>query len=237
MPEISGTKPVTAAQTRAIKGAMRRRQMPDSEYRSLLWDRWGVTTHKGLTRREASDLLRVLGHPLARRHASADSRAEATHCRARIGDHMEPARRLRGLAEAQPRHRACRHIRAGLAGHRGVARDQAEARGVVNDQSATYQDMLSAIEHVLSSAEYAVASRADRAKMIALGICAALAERRTIYVSLPSTIRRRINRAARNTLIRSMFRHGTHPNLIASRVGLSPKQVRRILHRHTETLD
>ena len=66
MPEISRTKPVTLAQTRAIKSAVRRRQMSDPEYRALL-GRWGVASHKDLTRREASDLLRVLGRPLARR--------------------------------------------------------------------------------------------------------------------------------------------------------------------------
>ena len=67
MAEISRSKSVTLAQTRAIKGAVRRLMMPNSEYRLLLWDRWGVTTHKDLTRREASDLLRVLGCPLTRR--------------------------------------------------------------------------------------------------------------------------------------------------------------------------
>lgn len=66
MPEISRSKPVTPAQIRAIKGAVRRRQMSDPEYRELL-GRWSVATHKDLTRREASDLLRVLGLPLARR--------------------------------------------------------------------------------------------------------------------------------------------------------------------------
>lgn len=104
----------------------------------------------------------------------------------------------------------------------------------MNDQPATYQDMLSAIEHVLLSSEYAAAAGSGaRAEMIALTICASLAERRAIYVPLPSTIRRRANRDARNKLIWLMSQNGAHPNHIAPRVKLSPRQVRRILQQHT----
>lgn len=63
MPKISA-KPITPAQVRAIHVALHRRGIDDDEYRDLLMDRWGVETCKALTRREASDLIATLGHPL-----------------------------------------------------------------------------------------------------------------------------------------------------------------------------
>ena len=107
----------------------------------------------------------------------------------------------------------------------------------MNDQSTMYRDMLSAIEHVLATSEYAAASPGDGAEMIALAVCAALAERRGIYVPYPATILARKNRTARNNRILSLAKGGASPSRIASHVRLSPRQVRRILHQHTETID
>ena len=106
-----------------------------------------------------------------------------------------------------------------------------------NGQSGAYRDMVSAIEHVLASPGYAAASSGDGAEMIALAVCAALAERRSIYIPLPATILDRKHRSSRDHLILSMARGGAHPSQIAQRIKLSPRQVRRILHRHTETID
>ena len=66
MPEISRTAPITPAQIRALKGMVRYRQMPDSAYRAFLHAHWGVWSCKDLTRRQASDAIRLLGRPLAR---------------------------------------------------------------------------------------------------------------------------------------------------------------------------
>lgn len=66
MPEISRTARITPAQIRAVKGTVRRLGMTDMEYRALLRERWDVASCTALTRREASDLLRALGRPLAR---------------------------------------------------------------------------------------------------------------------------------------------------------------------------
>lgn len=97
-------------------------------------------------------------------------------------------------------------------------------------QSATYEDMLSAIQHVLDSPEHAAGG--DSAEMIALAICAALAERRSAYVPLPATILDRKIRAKRNRLILSMAADGATPSRIARRINLSSRQVRRILSQH-----
>ena len=67
MPEISRTAPITRRQIAAVKSTQRRRGIPDGEYRALLRARWGVESCTALTRRQASDLLRLLGRPLARR--------------------------------------------------------------------------------------------------------------------------------------------------------------------------
>lgn len=66
MPEISGTARISPAQIRAVKVAQRARGMGDAEYRALLWAHWGALSCTALTRRQASDLLRLLGRPLAR---------------------------------------------------------------------------------------------------------------------------------------------------------------------------
>lgn len=63
MAEISG-RPITPAQIRAIKVAQRRQGIDDDTYRAMLQEHWGVDSCKGLTRREASDLLRRLGRAL-----------------------------------------------------------------------------------------------------------------------------------------------------------------------------
>lgn len=67
MPEISRTKPITPAQIRAVKGMVRRHQMSDPEYRRSLAYHFNVDSCTKLTRRQASDFIRILGLPLARR--------------------------------------------------------------------------------------------------------------------------------------------------------------------------
>lgn len=59
-------RPITPAQVRSIHVALRRRGIEDADYRGLLADRFGVGTCKSLTRRQASDLLALLGRPLPR---------------------------------------------------------------------------------------------------------------------------------------------------------------------------
>ena len=67
MPEISRTKPITRAQIRAVKGMVRHHQMSDPEYRRSLEYHFNVDSCTKLTRRQASDFIRLLGRPLARR--------------------------------------------------------------------------------------------------------------------------------------------------------------------------
>lgn len=59
-------RPITPAQVRSIHVALRRRGIDDAEYRALLSDMFGADTCKNLTRRQASDLLALLGRPLPR---------------------------------------------------------------------------------------------------------------------------------------------------------------------------
>ena len=59
-------RPITPAQVRSIHVALRRRGIDDADYRALLADRFGVDTCKSLSRRQASDLLALLGRPLPR---------------------------------------------------------------------------------------------------------------------------------------------------------------------------
>lgn len=65
MAEISD-RPITPAQIRAIHVALPRRGIDDEEYRGLLRDRFDVDTCKALTRRQAHELLNVLGQALPR---------------------------------------------------------------------------------------------------------------------------------------------------------------------------
>jgi len=58
--------PITKAQVKAIHVALHRRGIDDETYRHVLDDRFGATTCKDLTRREASELLTLLGRPLPR---------------------------------------------------------------------------------------------------------------------------------------------------------------------------
>lgn len=58
--------PITPAQIRLLKGMVRYRLMPDSAYRTFLYAHWGVWSCRDLTRRQASDAIRLLGRPLAR---------------------------------------------------------------------------------------------------------------------------------------------------------------------------
>ena len=58
--------PITKAQIKSIHVALSRRGIDDETYRHILDDRFGVATCKDLTRREASDLLTLLGRHLPR---------------------------------------------------------------------------------------------------------------------------------------------------------------------------
>ena len=228
--------------------------MSDPEYRALFGE-WGVSSHKDLTRREASDLLRALGRPLARRPGEQPPRPPRPRpAPAPLGVTPLPTpeqRRLIGELASEIEWGQPDGLAGWLKHNQGIERvatsEQAWRAIEGARSSGGERGRERPIRHVPghavgdrarpASPEYSAAPSGAGAGMIALAICTALAERRTIYVPLPSTIRRRMNRAARDTLICSMFRHGTHPNRIASHVGLSPRQVRRILHRHTETLD
>ena len=68
-------RPITAAQVRSIKIAQRRAGMEDGEYRTLLFERYGVESSKRLTRRQASELLTRLGRPLPRPPGTGRPRA------------------------------------------------------------------------------------------------------------------------------------------------------------------
>ena len=57
-------RPITSGQVRAIHVALSRQAIADTEYRAILDSRYGVSTCKDLTRRQASELLRTLGRPL-----------------------------------------------------------------------------------------------------------------------------------------------------------------------------
>ena len=97
--------------------------------------------------------------------------------------------------------------------------------------AGAYTDMVSAIEHVLGTAEYAATERSARAEMLSLAVCAALAERRSVYIPLPATITARRARESRRAIIISMFDAGAPLGRIVSRSGLSRRQVRRILRQ------
>lgn len=64
MAEISNL-PITASQVRSIRVALARHGIDEETYRAML-ARYGVATSKALTRRQASELLTTLGHPLPR---------------------------------------------------------------------------------------------------------------------------------------------------------------------------
>lgn len=100
-------------------------------------------------------------------------------------------------------------------------------------RATAYTDMRDAIEHTLGTPEYAAADgdRAAASEMIALAVCAALAERRTVYIPLPATIRGERQRAARDAGIVSMFDHHIPLGRIVQHSGLSRRQVLRILRR------
>ena len=97
--------------------------------------------------------------------------------------------------------------------------------------AGAYTDIVSAIEHVLDTAEYAAAERSARAEVLSLAVCAALAERRRIYIPLPATILGHRARETRDATILSAFDAGIPLGRIVSRSGLSRRQVRRILRQ------
>lgn len=70
-------RPITASQVRSIHVALARRGVDDATYRSLLDSRYGVRSCKGLTRRQASELLALLGRPLPRPPAEPRERPAA----------------------------------------------------------------------------------------------------------------------------------------------------------------
>ena len=61
---IISDRTITASQIKAIHVALSRRGIKDGDYRDMLREGWGVDTCKGLTRRQASELLRNLGAKL-----------------------------------------------------------------------------------------------------------------------------------------------------------------------------
>ena len=63
MSEIS-ERPMTSAQIRSIHVAKAAAGLEDGEYRDMLDARFGCRTSKGLTRRQASELLATFGRPL-----------------------------------------------------------------------------------------------------------------------------------------------------------------------------
>ena len=65
MAEISD-RPITPQQVRAIHAAKSRAGMDEDAYRAMLHDRYGVTSSKHLTRRQASELLTRFGAKLPR---------------------------------------------------------------------------------------------------------------------------------------------------------------------------
>lgn len=61
---VISERPITPAQIRAIHVALSQRGIDDDDYRGLLRERFDVDSCKALTRRQASDLLVVLGQAL-----------------------------------------------------------------------------------------------------------------------------------------------------------------------------
>lgn len=65
MTEISNTRPISASQVRAIHVVLHRKGIDDETYRGVLKTLFdGATSCKQLTRRQASELLEMLGHRL-----------------------------------------------------------------------------------------------------------------------------------------------------------------------------
>lgn len=90
-------QPITPAQVRAIHVALPRRGIDDDEYRGLLRDRFDVDTCKALTRRQASELLNVLGralpHPPGRGPRAPRLRAPRERARPGVTRMATPAQR------------------------------------------------------------------------------------------------------------------------------------------------
>ena len=95
--------------------------------------------------------------------------------------------------------------------------------------------MLGAIGHTLAAPQFAAANRDEQAEMLALAVCAALAERRSVYIPLPATVRGERQRAARDAALVAQFDAGTPPGALAARHGISRRQVVRILHSRGRT--
>lgn len=70
-------RPITPAQVRSIHVALARQGIADEDYRAVLQARFGATTCKALSRRQASELLALFGRPLPRPPATAPKRAPA----------------------------------------------------------------------------------------------------------------------------------------------------------------
>ena len=101
--------------------------------------------------------------------------------------------------------------------------------------ATAWTDMLDAIRHTLGTPEYAAADRAgdddEMAQTLALAVCAALAERRSVYIPLPATVRSERQRERRDAALVAQFDAGSAPGLLAIRHRLSRRQVLRILAR------
>ena len=96
--------------------------------------------------------------------------------------------------------------------------------------SRTVADMKAAIRSTLGSGRYREAGGPEaRIDLIVLSICSVLAERRSVYVPEPGTIRRQFDRELRDASIHSEAAAGKTTTEIARRHALSTRQVRRIL--------
>ena len=101
--------------------------------------------------------------------------------------------------------------------------------------ASAFTDMRDAISHVLVDPEYAAAPPDEQAEMLALAVCAALAERRSIYIPLPATVRSERQRAARDAALVAEFEAGAPPGRLAARHGLTRRHVGRILRARGHT--
>lgn len=99
--------------------------------------------------------------------------------------------------------------------------------------ASAYLDMADALEHALRAPGFAATDDPKaRAEMLALAVCARLAERRNIYIPLPASVLSERNRARRDAAIVAQFDTGVHVDRIVARSpGLSRRQVKRILRR------
>ena len=95
--------------------------------------------------------------------------------------------------------------------------------------SSAFTDMVSAIRHALAAPEFTAADPDGQAETLALAVCAALAERRTVYIPLPATVRGQRQRTARDAALAAEFDAGVPLGRLAARHGITRRHARRIL--------